>query len=348
MKDLIHLGFDDFFINQLEQHDSSLIPARVINVERGLYKLINEQGEFSAKISGRIEYFALDGDDFPCVGDWVLLRSAEENSIQVIEQILTRKTKLVRRQAGSKNSLQIIATNIDYVFIVQGCNADFNPRRMERYLVAIADSGAVPVIILNKADIDPENTIQYEAEHVHRVSAKTGDNMESLHPYLEPGKTSVLIGSSGVGKSTLLNLLCDNDLQKTQEIRSDDDKGRHTTTSRFMFFSKPGGLIIDTPGMREFGLFESNVEESGLFDDIDQLTKQCQFKNCTHANQSGCAVENAIEKGELDQSRLHSFEKLKKEVAFHARKSDPKAASNAKSKWKEITKRMRNNLNKKY
>lgn len=343
MTEFNKLGFSEYF---KEQHsaNSYLKPAKVTSVERGHYNIVTEEGPESAKLAGKFEFLALSPSDYPAVGDWVLLRPNEESGTQVIEQVLDRKSKLVRKKVGTGSSAQIIAANVDYVFIVQSCNTDFNPRRLERYMAAVADSGAQAVVVLNKSDLDLEGTVNFDADHVHRVSAESGENIEVLQPYLAEGMTSVLVGSSGVGKSTLLNRLCGRDYQKTQGVRDGDDKGRHTTTSRQLFFAEAGGMIIDTPGMREFGLIESDTEATGLFDDINKLAANCRFSNCTHGAEPECAIQMAITANTLDVDRFNSFNKLKREEEYQARKEDPAKEADAKKHRKKFAKSIRSKV----
>jgi ribosome biogenesis GTPase / thiamine phosphate phosphatase len=340
MVEFKELGFNKFFQKQYEQN-THFTPAKITNVERGHYSILNESGPATAVLAGRFEYLALSPNDYPSVGDWVLLRPSVEGETQIIEQIMDRFSRLVRMKVGSSGTVQIIAVNVDYVFIVQSCNADFNPRRLERYMAAVAESGAEAVIVLNKSDLDLEATINFEGLKVHRVSAESGENIAVLEEYLQPGMTAVLVGSSGVGKSTLINRLCGGESQKTQSVRGSDDKGRHTTTSRQLFFATSGGMIIDTPGMREFGIVEGDTVATGLFDDINALAKECRYSNCTHENDKGCAIQEAISKNELDIGKFKSFNKLKREEEFHARKEDVVLEANARKHRKKFSKSIR-------
>ena len=349
------LGFTDFFLQQLYAGEASLAPARVLGVQRGVYKVAGDFPTASAQISGRLGFVLGSQDEYPAVGDWVLVR-VDHNDAQgpkIIERILERKSSIVRKQVGESSAAQIIAANVDYGLIVQSCNQDFNPRRIERYLLAIEEGGVQPVVLLNKSDLlcaaDDQRRVLEQlgtiatSYAVHFLSALHADSLADLSRYWEPGVTSVLIGSSGVGKSTLTNRLNPDIQQTVREIREEDDKGRHTTTSRDLFFTATGGMVIDTPGMREFGLWNTDAASSGLFSDIEALAVGCRFQDCRHSSEPGCNVRKAVEAGDIDPERMESLRKYRREEAFQKRRSDRRESANAKKKWKEITKSMRKN-----
>lgn len=347
MYPLNELGYDDFFASQSICEEKSLFPCRVINVQKSIYKVINENGEFTAKVSGGFSYRCIEGADFPSVGDWVLCHNLEKHSTAIIERILSRKTKLSRSTVGKKSDSQLIACNVDFVFIVQSCNHDFNPQRIDRYVHQVKLGGAIPIVVLSKSDLDISNTIQYDREICHKVSTLNQKGIEPLQTYLQKGKTVVLVGSSGVGKSSLINTLTSAN-QLTLEIRDGDDKGRHATTSRSLLWSHYGGMIIDTPGMREFGIEGDggNGVIDEIFEEIKELELQCRYRNCSHKNEPDCAIVNALDSGELDLKRLISYQKLQKEEEYNQSKENMRMAQNSKKRFKSISKMVRQNKKK--
>jgi ribosome biogenesis GTPase len=316
------LGWDARFQRELErlrtlQPENALRAARVIVGHRGAYQLLGEDGPGAAEATGRLRHAAYDKRDLPAVGDWVAL---DRNGR--IDAVLPRKNAFVRKAAGARTEPQVIAANVDTVFVVTSANADFNPRRIERYVAAIRDAGSQPLLVINKADLcaNIEALVASLGATgvglpVARVSALERQGLEQLSPYLVPGATVALVGSSGVGKSTLVNWLFDRQAQATGEIREHDARGRHTTTHRELMPLPSGGALIDTPGMREFAPWADDVDLEGSFEDIEALAKQCRFADCQHQGQPGCAVEHAISTGALDAARLEHYGKLQRELA---------------------------------
>lgn len=300
-----------------------LSPARVILQEKGMYKIISSYGESLAVVSGKLRYNAVTSEDLPAVGDFVMADIDENGENSVIHHILNRKSKFIRKSAGTANTQQLVAANIDKVFLCMSLNNDFNIRRLERYISIAWESGATPIIVLTKADLcDDKNSRLAEAEavafgiNIAVVSANTEDKYKEIEKYIKPQETIALIGSSGVGKSTMINYFLGDNIIKTNGLRN-DDKGRHTTTHRELIKLKNGGIIIDTPGMREFGMWDNSEGINKSFNDIEVLAQACKFKNCTHENEPDCAVQKAIKNGELSLERLLSYRKLIIENAYN-------------------------------
>ena len=296
---------------------AKIISARVIAVHRERYQLSCEKGELYARLKTK-EYY-LDRAQFPTVGDYVSVQYVE-NGDSLILATLPRRTVFTRRAAGPVPVDQAVAANFDYVFILQSLNQDFNPNRLERYLTLSWQSGATPVVLLTKADLQ-EDYWDYltRAErvamgvNVHVVSAHSGQGLARLNAYLQPGKTVVFLGSSGVGKSSLVNALAGEAVMAVSGIREDDAKGRHTTTHRQLITLKSGVMIIDTPGMRELGMWEVSEGLGDAFSDVEVFVGKCRFSDCSHTSEPGCAVRAAIEAGELDPGRWERYRKLKEE-----------------------------------
>jgi ribosome biogenesis GTPase / thiamine phosphate phosphatase len=323
-------------------------PGRVALEHKHSYRVWLEDGEYLCTLSGKLTYEANGRGELPAVGDWVAVKTSPGEMRGTIRGILPRKSKFSRKAAGQVTEEQIVAANIDTVFIVNSLNDDLNLRRIERYLLLAWESGSNPVIILSKADL--ENDLETKMELVRGVaigvpvipvSVLLGTGMEEVQRYLGPGRTVALIGSSGVGKSSLVNYFSGYEKQLVQEIRESDDKGKHTTTHREMVLLPCGAVLIDTPGMREIQPWTGEEGISESFADVDQFAEECKFRDCTHGNEPGCAVRSAIDEGLLDVSRLASYKKLQKELAYIDRKVDKKAQAEEKRHWKNINKEIR-------
>ncbi|AKG21563.1 ribosome small subunit-dependent GTPase A [Calothrix sp. 336/3] len=343
-------GWNDFFANHFTPyHHQGFSVARVVIECRNSYILQSENAELSAEVTGKLRYRANKRQDFPAVGDWVVIRVREKEKTATIHEILPRKSKFSRKASGAETTEQIVATNIDTVFLVSGLDGDFNPRRIERYLILAWESGANPVIVLNKADICPNlEECLAEVESVAlgvpiiTISAATSQGLEALQTYLQPGQTVALLGSSGVGKSTITNQLLGETVQTVQTVRQGDNRGKHTTTHRELLRLPNRGLIIDTPGMRELQMWSGDEGISGSFADIEELAQQCRFRDCQHKHEPGCAVRQALQDGSLDASRFANYQKLQREIKYMETKQDQREYIAEKEKWKKITKAMRN------
>lgn len=343
------LGWRAFFQSQLTP-DESLIPARVCRQDLGRYHLLSAEGELSGVLPGRLRKAAATKAALPTVGDWVLCGPADDADTRsvVIDRTLDRFSKFSRKEAGERFEEQVVAANVDTVFIVTGLDNNFNVGRVERYLVLAWNSGARPVVILSKSDLLSEDQIAARKEKlapilmdtpVLVVSALDASGLEVLSSYASEGQTVALLGSSGVGKSTIVNALLGYERFETGEVRDSDSKGRHTTTFRELCQAPSGGLLIDTPGMREIQIWAD--DGLGGFDDIDKLAASCRFNDCRHDSEPGCAVQEAIETGEIEASRVDSWQKFKRELRHFEEKQDASLRSERKQVWRKFSKSLR-------
>lgn len=337
-------GWDDTFAAAFAPYAAEGFEAgRVFLQHNRALMLYTASGELQAETTGRLRYHARGAEDLPAVGDWVAFRRVAEEGKAKIHEIVPRRSKFSRRAAGSETAEQIVAANVDTVLLVTGLDHDYNPRRVERYLIMAWESGAEPVVVLNKADLIEEVEerrreigLVAPGVPVHALSAKRGVGVEQLLPYVARGRTVALMGSSGTGKSTITNSLLGAEVQRTQEVRLDDARGRHTTTHRELFVLPGGGLVLDTPGMRELQLL---VSERGLretFEEIEETAALCRFTDCGHEGEPGCAVREALESGRLDPERYRNYRKMQAEMRHAATLVDPRKAHDDKERVKRI------------
>ena len=336
MQALDALGWTSFFAQQMTGSErAAWTPARVIWESRERYRISDGGGDWHASLAGRLRHAAASRADLPAVGDWVLAAVRPAERTATIHRVLARQSCFSRAAAGRSTEVQVVAANIDTVLIVTSCNRDFNPRRLERYLALAWESGATPVVVLNKADLyegDRDRRYAGIAAIVQGVpvaitSAVRGDGLAELREIVRSSGTTALLGSSGVGKSTLVNALIGDNRQEVLPIRDSDDRGRHSTTTRQLFCLPGGGVLIDTPGMRELQLWDAEGGLDQAFADVESLAAGCRFRDCSHEAEPGCAVVAAVERGELHADRLDSYHRLRREDAFLQSRHDERAQS---------------------
>jgi ribosome biogenesis GTPase len=342
------LGWNDFFEAYFSPYrKEDLVPGRVSIHHRERYVIYTEQGELWGQVSGKFRFEATGLHDYPAVGDWVTFEKATKDQPAIIHNVLERKSKFSRKVAGNRQDEQILAANIDIAFLVMGLDGNYNPRRLERYLTFAWESGARPVVVLNKSDVCP---ILEECTEETRSIARGVDIivMSAYHPeeitpfysLLTPGITGVLLGSSGVGKSTITNLLLGKEHSRVQEVRESDSRGRHTTAYRELLVIPSGGIIIDTPGLRELQFWEGEEGLLGSFDDIEELVTKCRFRDCKHEAEPDCAVKVALEDSTLDIDRYKNYQKLQREIRYQSARLDMSAQQLEKERWRKVSKQI--------
>lgn len=343
--DLKSLGWDEFFERHFQPYAANGYAAgRVASEYKHFYCVYSESGKVLGETAGRLRHEALDRGDLPIVGDWVVIRPCSEGGKVTIHAVLPRKSKFTRKVAGFRTEQQIVASNIDTVFLVTSLNQDFNPRRVERYLIVAWESGARPVIVLTKSDLCDEieerireiRAVAGDAP-IHAVSVVMQEGLDELARYLTRGQTVALLGSSGVGKSTVINHWLGREYLRVREIREHDGRGMHTTTHRELIVLPQGGLVLDTPGMRELQLWDGESGVHIAFADIETMASHCYFSDCQHQDEPRCAIREALATGEIDAARYQSYEKLQKELAHLARKQDVRSAIAEKKRWKRLS-----------
>ena len=360
---LAGLGWDPGWAAAFLPHEAAgLRPARVVVAHRDAWLVALAEGERDAGVAGRLRYEALGPGDLPTVGDWVAVDGVERDGPVVIGAVLPRRSAF-RRSAGDGRAgggrlaaEQVLAANVDVALLVTGLDGDFNLRRIERYLTVAYAGGTTPVLVLNKADVDTDvagHLLAAEAVapgvRVHAISARTGRGVPELAAeHLRAGVTAVVLGSSGVGKSTLVNALLGREQQRTGDVREDDSKGRHTTTSRELLLLPGGGVLVDTPGIRALEVAGADDGLDDAFADIAELALGCRFNDCRHAGEPGCAVGAALADGRLDPIRLDSYRKLEREAAHAVRQTDPLARAEERRRWKAIHKSVGVHMKQKY
>jgi ribosome biogenesis GTPase len=350
---LEELGWDNYFSGEFQPVKTpGAVPARVVTIEKDSCRVLTVSGELTAQLSGRMRYRA-GGEDYPAVGDWLVVQPLPGELKATIQAILPRKSKFSRQSSGGRERIaggrteeQIVSANVDIVFLVSGLDGgrSLNLRRIERYIAIARVSGAVPVIVLNKVDLCLDiaariNEVKTVASDIpiHAVSATGRTGLEALMPYLAKGKTAALLGSSGVGKSAIINALLGAERQSTGEVREADRRGRHTTTRRELIFLPGGGAVIDTPGMREIQVWGDEKSLDNAFEDISKIGLSCRFSDCRHNTEPGCAVQAAIQRGELDAGHFRSYQKLQRELEHLNARQEGKTTLLEKTRWKNIS-----------
>ncbi len=344
----IALGWDDQFENQFQAvapNYPEAIPARIIREDRGHYRAIHKDLTYTASVTGKFRHDFVQAEQYPAVGDWVIATHVGDEDKLQIHAVLDRRTVFKRIQAGSTSEIQVVAANVNTVFIVMGVDGDFNPRRAERYITLAYESGASPVLILSKCDLIDGLEFHLEALEtvsvgvpIHPISSVEGKGVEDLAQYLGIGQTVACLGSSGAGKSTLINALLGTEAMDTGAVREDDSRGRHTTTFRQLLPLPNGGALIDTPGMRELQLTGDESSLSHSFEDVEAIATQCRFRDCAHETEAGCAIQEAIANGDLSPERLKSYHKLQRELDYTNRRQSESFEHEERKRNKSLNK----------
>lgn len=345
-----HFGWDERLAAAFQEHKAAgRVPVRISLRVKGFYLALTEIGEIPAELTGRLRYDAVTPLDLPVVGDWAAATIIEESTPRAqIHAVLERKSLFCRKEAGKRAVAQPVAANVDVALIATALDHDYSLNRIERYLTLSRECGAWAVVLLTKSDVcpDPESKVaevrmRMPGVPVIAISSVDGTGMNVLREYLRPGITCVVLGSSGVGKSTLINHLLGADVLKTREVRLADSKGRHTTSNRQLLMLPSGALIIDTPGMRELQLWDAREGITETFSDIAELANECHFADCRHEDEPGCAVLKAVAEGSIDPARVENYRKMVRELDYLSLRQDEGAARLERARWKEISKRIK-------
>jgi len=347
--DINRYGWSEFFLNSFNKIKSDGMEfGRIITENKSNYIAVTKYGEIICELTGKLMFASEKQSELPKVGDWVALNLYDNNSLGIIHDVIARRTILSRKSPDRKTDEQIIACNVDKVFIVQSLDETFNINRIERYLTAVYQSKAEPVIVLTKSDLCTDTDLKIKSIkernincEIFHVSSITKNGITEISDNIKPRETIVFIGPSGVGKSTLINLLLGSEILKTQEVRLADSKGKHTTTSRNLLIMENGGILIDTPGMREFALWNNTDGFSNTFNEFEEYSLKCKYSDCTHIHEVGCAVIKALEEGILSREKYQNYLKMNKELKFLENKLDKSAALIEKRKWKNIHKEIK-------
>ncbi|MGE0173262.1 MAG: ribosome small subunit-dependent GTPase A [Oligoflexales bacterium] len=347
---LLHMGWSEYW-GDFQSTDQHRV-ARITHKNRGSLVGRGINGTITCLVSGKMEYNAESVGDLPTVGDWCLVGapfpgSSGEPTV-IIERLLPRRTKISRIAPGSKSDEQILAANVDFAFIVTAANLEFNVGRLHRYMYIALQGGVTPVLVLSKTDLSPSHSEfvetmnkSFPTTRVIIASAVTNNGVGDIAQLLKPGITGVFMGSSGVGKSTLTNVLLGGEIQKTSSVRLADDKGRHTTSSGTMFFTNSSAMIIDTPGLREIQIAGVEEDLESLFGDVEEMIRSCRFSNCGHGDEPGCAIQAALANGTIDSDTLKRFHKMRREAEFNLMRTDAAYCRTVKNRWKKLNKDLR-------
>ena len=353
MNSLKTLGWNSFFENQFEEYKKSgFVPGRIAVENKNNFSVLTESGEITGEVSGKLMFTAESNSKLPKTGDWVVLSVFDSGNIGIIHNVLERQTKVSRKKPGKTTDEQVIITNVDFIFIVQSLDNNYNINRLERYLATVYQSGAEPIVILSKSDLcnDVDSKIadikkNHSNVKIIAVSSFENVGIGEITNLLEHGKTYAFLGSSGVGKSTIINKLIGEEIQKTTEVRTVDNKGKHTTTKRELIILPDKGILIDTPGMRGLKLWSADEGMSNTFNEFEEFAGQCKYSDCTHTHETGCAVIEAVNNNVIEQSRYENYLKMRKELRYLESRVNHKVFLEEKKKWKEIQKWYRNNFN---